>query len=379
MIKDKDIKLIAKQFKNSDKSILNIKKVFLGFLKGDGSGLISSEIYDWGYFGDDIQDLILVNLKKVFSGKIDEKVFCLDFTKSEITNEDSTYSILENISDSQKDDFKEKCELLCDKITENNLYSDSNIVFIGADCSLFFNTGKKDIFISTICEVAAGKTNLIFKDKLKENEDTHYILQSSLDPIVNLKNPLEGLCYPAINFENIYTQKILYYSKKKNKPNTEFISSYLGCNVTLTAEQEKIFFNSILNEVVGGKMSSRNLYSIYKNLQDTFEEEENDPFIEKTDIDSVISDANIKIKNSIDDAFIKVFGFDNYKFKLKNILPTQDKKSITFTNDDANIQVKPELLKDIKQIQDENGQVFLMVPLIEDASTNGITLPTEEM
>ena len=383
MIKEKDIKFIGKQFKLSDKSLLDVNKIYLGFVKGDGSGLISSHVKSWSYFEEELQELILKNLKKAYTGKVDEKIFSPEFVDAAIQSETSTYSILKDITDVDDSIFKKKCEQLCERISEKHIY-DTNIVFVGALCAVHKDGVRRPLFVSTICEVTNGKVNFVFKGTNDKEDvfDEQYALHSSLDSIINLQSPIDGISYPVLTDGTAYKNRVLYYSKKKNKPNTPLMSNVIECNIELTAEQEKIFFNSILNEVAGGKMSGRDLFTIYDHLRGNFTEEddiEEEIQVEKYEIKKALEKADIKQVIDLDDAFKKVFGFEDYTFKIGNILPNKDKKSITISNEDANIQVKPDLLKDMKQIQDENGQVFLMIPLSEEASTNGIVLPTEEL
>lgn len=379
MIKDKDMKFIGKQFKRSEKSLLDIHNVYLGFMKGDGKGLLHSSVESYLSYDEDMRDLIIKNLKKVFSGKLDEKIFASSFVDSAYDNENSAYSILSGIENCDEYKFKNTCDKLSNCIVDNNVY-DENVVLLAAQCSVHMDGVRRTLFVSTVCPVKLGEANFIFKGKT-DKSDASFELTSSMDSIINIKAPMDGICYPILTNGTVLKESILYYSKKKNKPNTVFMSNVLGCNIELTAEQENIFFNSILTEVSGGKLSGKELYTIYTHLRNNISEDEieEDIEIDRFEIKKALEKSNIPLKVEIEDAFKKIFGFDNYIFKAPNVLPPVEKKSITITNDDASIQVKPDILKDMRQVQDENGQVFLMIPMTETAATNGVTLETERL
>lgn len=378
MLKEKDIKFIAKQFKRSDKSLLDVNRIFLGYIKADSNELLGYDLTRFDMLDEDLQDLLLVSLKKVYSGKMDEKIFAPKFNESELDNEDSTFNILKNIDETGN--FKENCLSLVDKMLEAKVYAE-NVVFVGAECRVSKDGVRRNLFVGTICPTKQGTTNYIF-DKKEGQEEDFFKMTSSSTPIIVLDKPVEGISYPVLTEGTAIRENVVYFCNKKNKPNIPFISGVLGCEVKVTAEQEKILFNSILTEVTGGKMTGKELFTVFEHLRSSFTEEdenEDEIVIEKIEIKKALENADIDTSMELEDAFIKVLGFDNFKFKVGNVLPSKEKKSVSIASDDADIKIKPDVLKEMRQVQDEDGKVYLMIPINESVTTNGVTLPTEQL
>lgn len=376
MINSTDVKWIGKQFKNNEKSFLDLETVYLGFLKTNERTLLNSRVMKYGQIDEDLQDLIMKNLKKVYSGKFDEKLFCPPFLEKEKEKDNSMYKLLNEIELSKNDEFKELCDQISNKILEKKLY-EGNIVLVVAKGKINKDGVFRDIIVSTVCKTKSGEVNFIFKG---ENKEDKFILQSSLDFKINLSSPIDGFSYPVLTNSTAIREEIIYYSSKSNEVNSIFVNNVLGCDVKFTSKQEKIIFNTILKDVFGGKLSAKDIYSIYNSLDIVDEEvREEEKVIGRIDIEKAIEKLNIEKKIEVLESMQNQLGFDNYDFKISNILPNKQKKSISFTDNDVDIQVKPDALQSLKQIQDEDGQVYLMIPLSENASTNGLTLPIDKV
>lgn len=383
MLKEKDIKFIAKQFSMKPKSLLSISNVYMGFIKGDNGTLLASQVNSWNFFEEDTQTLLMKNFKKSYGGKIDINLFDPAFTESSLEDEDTLYSFVQEIDQADKNELKEKCDNICELIGEKHIYED-NVAILAMNGSIHKDGVARNIFVLTICKVKQGDANFIFKmgkDDEYDDLDNRFTLTSSMDCIVNLTSPLDCISYPILTEGTAIRNQICYRSSKSNKPNTNLISKVLGCDVKLTAQQENLFFVKILNTITNSKMAGKDLYNFYSYLRDNFTENdtEDDLVIERFDISKALENSDINQVTKAEDAFEEIFGFDNYSFKAKNVLPSTEKKSISISNDDADIKIKPDSLQNLKQIQDENGQVYLMVPLSENASTNGIELPIETL
>lgn len=390
MLKEKDIKFISKQFSMKSKSLLSVSNVYMGFLKGDTGEILSSEIKSWNYYEEDVQALLMKTFKKVYSGKPDIKIFCPKFLDETIDTIDSMYDFVTDIDSSSRDSFKEKCDSIVSHIGENHIYNE-NMVFIAMNGSIHKDGVARNIFVGTLCKVKQGDTNFIYKMSKKEDDDdndedsdfTHcFKFTSSIDCIINLSSPVDGITYPILTDGTALRDMIGYYSSKSNKPDTVLISNVFGCDVKLTAQQENIFFTKILNTITDSKMSANDLYNVYNHLRNNVSDgdtSEEDIVIESIEISKAMEGCDINKIIEVKDAFKQVFGFENYTFKMVNVLPPVEKKSISISNDDADIRLKPDSLQNLKQVQDENGQVFLMIPMSENATTNGFELPIEQL
>lgn len=381
MIKEKDMKWIAKQFKYSEKSLMSVKNIYFGFIKANEKELLYSEVCEPIDMEEDLLNLVLKNLKKVYSGKNDIKAFTPTFLEEEIDKEDSFYKLINRL-ETKDGDFKENCDKVASKIAASSCFED-NVVLVMLESTIIKEDLKRNLITGTICKTKMGTTNFIFKGNVFNDVSTkknEFILQSSIDPNIILNIPMEGFSYPVLNDATALKGEILYYSNKANTINSPFVSKVLGCDVKLTALQEQIFFNSIISEVSGGKLAPKDLYSIYNSLDILDEELElEERIVSKFEIKKALEKIEIKEEMTVEEAFEKLFGFDDYNFKVSNIIPNKEKKSISISNDDADIKVKPESLQNLKKIQTEDGQIYLMIPLNDDVSTNGFDLPMEEI
>lgn len=380
MIKEKDIKWISKQFKESSKSFMDFKRVYFGFIKSDKKEVLYSEVKNMYMLEEDLRKLVIKNLKKVYSGKTDIKIFTPSFLEKPKNTDESFYSVINEI-ESGNNDFKELSDKIAFKIAESRSF-ENNIVLILSECNIFKEGVKRNLIVGTICKTKLGDVNFLFKGNIIDDneEDNKFMLQSSLDANINLSSPIEGFSYPILTDATAIKEELLYYSNKSNNINSVLVSKVFECDVKLTAKQEEIFFNSIINEVLGGNISPKNLFKLYNSL-DIFDEdvEEDEKVVDRFEIDKSLKKLGIEQKMTTEEAFEKIFGFNNYEFKINNILPNKEKKSIYIKNEDADIKLKPESLQSLKKIQAEDGQVYLLVPMNDDISTNGFSLPTEKL
>lgn len=378
MIKKDDITYISKQLKISDKSNLNVNDVYFGFMRSGENTPLYSEVKGFYDLDDSLQELLMKNLKKVYSGNLNVKIFNPQFLESELNDEESFASIIKEI---EKDiDFHDNCDTIAEKILSETIMKD-NMMLIIASCTIYKDNESRHLIIGTICKTKIGEQNFIFKGDLQNVANTKYqfLMQSSLDSTINLKSAVDGFSFPVLTEGQALRNQVIYYSNKSNNIDIRLVGKVLGCEVELTAKQEKEMFETLLGEVSGDSISAKDLYSIYLNL-DNFDEEtpEEEKIVSLYEVKKSLKKLNINLKLELEDALEGLCGLREFNFKLMNIIPNKDKKSISISNDDADIKVKPDSLKNLKQVQDENGQVYLMVPLSEKAVTNGLVLPIEK-
>lgn len=376
MLTNKDLKYIAKQFSNSDKSLINFFDVYTSFLKPNGD-VEGSKVYSFSYFDETLSDMLIKNFKKVFSGKVDKNNFCPNFTDKTLNTDDvSIYTLVKDIENCEKEEFKEKCDTISELIGECQLYDD-NVVLIGLRCSILIEGVTRNLFVMSICKTKQGEKKYMYiTDKEK------FELTSSLDCEIITKSPIEGFAYPVLNEGTALKDRIMYYVSKSNKPEPKFLSKILGCVVELTAQQEDLYFHQILGLITDKKMNGQDMYKFYSTLKDNFSEEELEKghaLIDKVSIKKALEKCDINQVMDIDEAFDNTFGFDDYEFKALNVLPEENKKSIVIQDEDTDIKIKPEKLEGMKQIQEEDGTLYLMIPIQSNMKTSkGIEIPIEK-
>lgn len=324
---------------------------------------------------EELQEILLKNLKKIFSGKIDEKVFAKKFNQEMLEETESSAKILKKITKDNKNDFVENCDLLANKLVKSYMYENSIVMYFVRVTLMSKNTSFNFI-ISTINKAEIPKQQLVYNYDEKAFE-----YKTHTEPVINMTSPVEGFMFPVFESNNVDYDKVFYYSSKSNKINTNFVFNVLNCDINLTAKQEKKYFHDILNIVTEGKIKPAQLYNIYDGILKRFEQEEDEEYrtISLSTLDTVLRENNIKTVVDLNDAYTKILGNTNYQFKVANIIPDVKKKSINISNDNAEVMIKPDYLENVHQVQIEDGDIYLLIRLNEQLSTNGIDIAMESI
>lgn len=383
----KDINALKKEF-NLDTYKLKIKEIYSVYLKKDNKAVIHSEIKYFDALDTELQELYLGNFKKLLSGTIDTKLFELPFIGSEEGN--PTQNVLINALESDEiGDVQSKLDLMVNRVAEVYPYEQDIVIsFIRAEYLRASskktedyeigeddNSDKFQFIMTSINKVEIPKKTLMFDSQNQELRTS-----SSLDVTINVKSPIEGFMFPVL--DNGYTDvnKVIYYTSSNKEKNLSFVEEVLSCNISLTAEEEKDYFNSILTTVTGGKMTPSLIQEIYEEMQERVIDldEEETPTINANDIKNILVNKNIEIVQDVDEAYEEVLATKEHEFKIDNILPKANSKSIKIMNQDTNITIAPSSLNSIKQIRDKNGNKCLLIQLTEDIVVDGIRIEVEE-
>jgi len=369
-----DLKYFKKQFK-LEKSHLKINEVYSVFIDSNSHEVLTTQFTYFNSMTEELQEILLKNLKKIFSGKIDEKVFAKKFNQEMLEETESSAKILKKIIKDNKNDFVENCNLLANKLVKSYMYENSIVMYFVRVTLMSKNTSFNFI-ISTINKAEIPKQQLVYNYDEKAFE-----YKTHTEPVINMASPVEGFMFPVFESNNVDYDKVFYYSSKSNKINTNFVFNVLNCDINLTAKQEKKYFHDILNIVTEGKIKPAQLYNIYDGILKRFEQEEDEKYrtISLSALDTVLRENNIKTVVDLNDAYTKILGNTNYQFKVANIIPDVKKKSINISNDNAEVMIKPDYLENVHQVQTEDGDIYLLIRLNEQLSTNGIDIAIESI
>ena len=106
---------------------------------------------------------------------------------------------------------------------------------------------KTSIFLSTLCPVNLRIDGLVY-----DEQDNSIAKKESCDRIVEL--PSDGFLFPLFNDRAPDINGVLYYTKNAKKPNTSVVEELLGCEFSMTCQNEKETFKDILTSVVGDEL-----------------------------------------------------------------------------------------------------------------------------
>lgn len=393
----KELADIRKEFK-LDSSMMKIQEIYSVYLKKDNvqidyEPVIHSEFDYFDRMDMDKKDLFLGNFKKVLTGALDTKIFELDFQiiekEDEEIEEDNTQNILANaLKATDKSEIENHINKLIKKIAANYKYeTDIVVTFIKADYWLGSSHRNMDadesiddavqsfnFILSSINKIDIPKRTLKF-----DYADKEFKANSALDTVINLNSPLEGFMYPSLTSGYSDVNKILYYASKPKELNTSFIENVLNCGFKFTAEDEKNCFSDILKSIIGDKIRPELMQDIYVNIYEISEQAEDGetPTLGAPDVKNILNNCGAELLCDIETAFEETCG-SKYEFKINNIVPEFNSKSIKITSEMANITLTPKDLNSVRQVRNKDGRRCLLIEIDEDIVIEGFKLETEE-
>jgi len=148
----------------------------------------------------------------------------------------------------------------------------------------------------------------------------------------------------------------------------------------MTAQDDKIVFEEIIEDVTGDQLSTSTLSNVYEEINRMIveNEEEEVPKLDSKDVEQVLKMSGVEDINpeKVEFAFKKIIDDDKYELKASNILPKFTSKSIKISTKIANIAISPPDLRYVKQIE-FSGKRYLMIEVEEDTVIEGFTMIPE--
>ena len=387
----KELADIRKEFK-LDSGMMKIQEIYSVYLKKDNvqidfEPVIHSEFDFFDRMDMDKKELFLGNFKKVLTGALDTKIFELNFEN--IEEENNTQKLLGSaLKANNKDEIQSYINKLIEKITANYKYdTDVVVTFIKAEYWLGSNHRNLDadesiddavqafnFILSSVNKIDIPKRTLKY-----DYNDKEFKANSALDTVINLNAPLEGFMFPSLTNGYSDINKILYYASKPKELNISFVENVLNCGFKFTAEDERNCFGDILKSIIGDKIKPELMQDIYVNIHELAEQadEGESPILGIVDIKNILKNCGAEIIYDIDTAFEETCGI-KYDFKINNIVPEFNSKSIKITSDIANITLTPKDLNSVKQVKNKEGRRCLLIEIDEDIVIEGFLLETEE-
>lgn len=148
--------------------------------------------------------------------------------------------------------------------------------------------GVYDYICCAVCPVKLEKGTLSYDPG--ENRITEKIR----DWVVS--DPTHGFLFPAFNGRTADIHSVLYYSKKSEELQEDFIDAVLGASKPLTAGYQADFFNTVISETLGEEISLPDVMAINDNVRImlTDHSDDDEPYImNKTEIRKVFERSGI--------------------------------------------------------------------------------------
>ena len=312
--------------------------------------------------------------KKTLSGKIGKTLLNMEFP-IEAEKSGGPQDILLHLRDSglRDDDLLE--EFFGSAIEHYNYGENFYIILIHAsydvpgkstDNTEMFDASEDvyDFVLCSICPVQLSKSGLSY------DTNKNLISERTRDWVVDM--PLHGLLFPAFNDRGADIHGMLYYTKKENDIQPDFIDSVFGCKVPQTQKTQKEVFNVLTADVLGEDVNFGTVREIHEKLEEIYEENADNP-------DPVILGSR-EVKRIFEESGVPDNKLENFENKFatavgekENILldNVAGEKSITVSTPDITIKVNPERL-DLIETGIIDGRTCLVIPADCGVVLNGL-------
>lgn len=308
------------------------------------------------------------------SGTIGKNLLNMEFPL-EAENEGGAQDFLLKLRDSHLQDDS-LLDIFYNKVIDNYVYGENYLILLinanydvpgktsdGIDMDDSSDYVYEHIMCS-ICPVNLSKEGLCY------NAATNSFENRIRDWLV--ENPEHAFLFPAFNDRNTDIHNILYYSKKSEAVQSEFIDGVLGCITPMTYKNQKETFSEIIMEALGDECNFETIKTVHENLNTYIEErkEQPDPVVfEKNDVKKVLESSGVSNEQIVTfEAHYDEVAGSKTNFMASNVVNT---RSFEVKTPDVMIKVSPERT-DLIETREIDGRVFLMIEVSDNVEINGI-------
>lgn len=308
------------------------------------------------------------------SGTIGKNLLNMEFPL-EAETEGGTQDFLLKLRDSHlKDD--ELLEIFYNKVIDNYIYGENYLILL-IDASydvpgktsddLSMDDSSEYVYEHILCSICPVNLS---KEGLCYNAATNSFENRIRDWLVEV--PSHAFLFPAFNDRNTDIHNILYYSKKSEEVQSEFIDGVLGCVTPMTFKNQKETFTEIITEVLGDECNFETVKTVHENLNTYIEErkEQPDPVVfEKNDVKKVLENSGVSNEQigTFEEHYDETAG-SRTNFMASNVVNT---RSFEVKTPEVVIKVSPERT-DLIETREIDGRVFLMIEVSDNIEINGI-------
>lgn len=230
-----------------------------------------------------------------------------------------------------------------------------------------------EYILCSICPVHLSKEGLFY------NPETNHVENRIRDWIVD--PPVKGFLFPAFNDRSTDIHGLLYFSKKAEDLQPEFIENALGCTFPMSAGSQKNTFHSVVMNTLGEECEYDVIRNIHDNLTEIIEEAKEapePPVLTKPELKRLLSNSGVTSEKmeSFDTNFDLIAG-EKTEFLVTNIAET---RKFSIETPDIVIKVNPDRA-DLVETKIIDGRQCLVIEMNDQVEVNGVpirTLPIEE-
>ena len=317
--------------------------------------------------------------RKTLTGTIGKNLINMEFPLDQET-EGGTQNFLMKLRKSKLTDDT-LTEAFYDKIIENYDYGENYYIILihavydipgkSSDGAEMFDASDEiyDHILCSICPVNLSKAGLCY------NAETNNIEDRIRDWIVEL--PERGFLFPAFNDRSTDLHAMLYYSKKPEELQAEFVENMFGCEASLTAGEQKESFQAVISDTLGEECNYETIKNIHENLNEMIQEQKGNPepvTIDKTEMRDLLEKSGVKEERlqDFEEHFEQAIG-ENTRLMAANIAET---RKFEVKTPDVVVKVNPERT-DLVETMEIEGKQYLVIQIDEHLEVNGISVNPE--
>ncbi|KWX72168.1 hypothetical protein AMQ84_26155 [Paenibacillus riograndensis] len=385
----KEVAHIRKQFK-LDHDLMNIYDILNVYIMKE-----TSEIYHWerlpfGLVDREKQELYMGNFKKLLTGELDHKLFELKF--QEEAEEPARVMLHQGLVTGDPEEWQDLMMMLVDKMLVDAKYEkDMVVTFVRgqyyrptkARNEEAEESGKDEMFAHPFILCSVNSTEQQRKNLMFDYVEREFKYNIIVDPIIKLSSPEQGFFYPSVTDNYSDVNRVLYCTGKSNYPDPQFIEQVLNAERSVTALEERSFFEDIVKELAGEQLDTTTLAQVYEEIQQVIEGgegEEEPPKLDYKDVERVLASSGVEnvTAEKVERAFETVIDDKYYEMKASSVIPKYTTKSIKIETKVATISVSPQDLRYVKQVNYQ-GKRCIMIEVDEEVVIEGFTLNTETL
>lgn len=316
--------------------------------------------------------------KKTLSGTVGKNLLNLNFPiEAEFSDGSQKFLYDLRTTELTDDTFVER---FYDKIMESYEYGENYLILLihakydvpkKTSDGLSLDDASDTVFQYLLCSICPVNLS---KEALGYNPTNNCIQHRERDWIVEL--PDAGFLFPAFHDRGADVHSLLYYSKKPEGIQTQFIQQFLGCEPPLSAGTQKETFQTLIEETLGQACE----YEIVKNIHEKLSEKVE----ESKEADVSLELGKLEVKHLLEDCGVKQEQLEQLEeqFEQLNQQPLLAtnlvKRKMEIKTPDIVIQVKPECA-DLIETQIIDGRRCLVIGLDDNVTINGIAVHTTNL
>lgn len=284
-----------------------------------------------------------------------------------------------------RDSHLEQDELLSefyDKVVESYYHPENYLILLidavydipgkASDKTEMFDASDSvyHFILCSICPVKLSKSGLCY------NPESNAIEERVRDWVVEA--PANGFLFPAMMDRDTDIHSTLYYSKKPEELQEDFISSVLGCDLPLSAAGQRETFNTLLADTLGERCDYEVVKNIHEELNEMLDEhnrmEEPEPLtLEKQDIRRLMADSGASEDSleAFEETFDAVTG-QQAPLLASNIA---SQKKFSIQTPDVVVTINPERA-DLVETRLIDGRQCLIITVDDHIEVNGVNVRT---